>query len=997
MAKTNAAVFSFSTGEMSRAALARIDQERVKLAAQIQENLFPHAIGKGQVRPGTGYICNTASNAQTRLISFFKSIDETAVLHLSNAKLRVQVDDALVTRASVTTAVFNGAFGTPSATVTITIASPGVVSWAGHPFTGSGTETVTFKTSGALPTGITAGTVYYVISTGLVAGTSFRISATSGGAAINTSGSQSGTHTGDAGWTTTVVRGGVSTIASNRLTIYTPNRGGNAKALQQVSLGSGNAGTEHALRIVVDRGPVTFRCGSTAGGDEYIPEVDLGVGTHSLAFTPSGAFWVQFFTKSEREVRVSSCTVEAAGILEFTAPWSASDLPLIRTAQSADVVYMACASWQQRKIERRGDTSWSLVKYMPEDGPFLAGQSADVILTAAAFSGNTTITADQPFFKAAHVGALLRLFHEGQNVDNVLAGDNVPTDTFKATGLGTSRVRAYTLTGTWAGSLSLERSLEGSDLGFAEVGTETTNSSVTTTDSTAYDNLDAWYRWVFRTGTYTSGAVRVQMTFDGGGGWGVARITAFNSATSVDVEVLTPFKSRVSTNWREGAWSDEQQWPSAVALFDGRLWWAGADQVWGSESDDFTAFNLDTVGDAGSIQRSIATGSSVDSVNWLLPLQRLLFGTDASEASARASSFDQPLTPTAFTLKDASNQGVAAVSPAKIDGRGVFVQRSSRKVYEIAYDLQKQDYGASCLSKFHEEIGGNGLLEIAVQRQPQSYIWFVRDDGQCPILLYDPGEQTAGWIRFIGAPSLAGVAIVESICVLPEDEEDAVYLAVKRTINGSTVRFVEKLRKHSEATGGLLAGVVDASVLNAMADAATLTAGPVSSVTLAHLASETGLVGWGTTNGVAGPITGLLADGSGVIQLGATYTNVWVGLKYDWRYQSAKLAYAAQGGTALLQRKRVTQVGFLAADFMYGAWTAGPAFGATGDSGTMDPLPLTKDGADVSQTTVYAEWDEPSFPFRGEWNTDSRLCLKGSAPYPATLLGLVVGVETHET
>lgn len=80
-----------------------------------------------------------------------------------------------------------------SATVTITIATPGVVSWTAHGL-GAG-DPVVFRTTGALPTGLTAGTVYYVISAGLTAN-AFEVAATPGGAAINTSGSQSGVHTG---------------------------------------------------------------------------------------------------------------------------------------------------------------------------------------------------------------------------------------------------------------------------------------------------------------------------------------------------------------------------------------------------------------------------------------------------------------------------------------------------------------------------------------------------------------------------------------------------------------------------------------------------------------------------------------------------------------------------------------------------------------------------------------------------------------------------------
>lgn len=93
---------------------------------------------------------------------------------------------------------------TVTATVTITIAAPGVISWASHPFVNTAVNIdacpVVFTTSGALPTGITSGTTYYVVPSTIVAATSFQI-ATSvanalAGTAITTSGTQSGTQTG---------------------------------------------------------------------------------------------------------------------------------------------------------------------------------------------------------------------------------------------------------------------------------------------------------------------------------------------------------------------------------------------------------------------------------------------------------------------------------------------------------------------------------------------------------------------------------------------------------------------------------------------------------------------------------------------------------------------------------------------------------------------------------------------------------------------------------
>jgi len=75
------------------------------------------------------------------------------------------------------------------ATCTISIASPGVITYA-NSFAAN--DPVILSTTGALPTGLTAGTTYYVSATGL-SSASFSVSATPGGALINTSGTQSGT------------------------------------------------------------------------------------------------------------------------------------------------------------------------------------------------------------------------------------------------------------------------------------------------------------------------------------------------------------------------------------------------------------------------------------------------------------------------------------------------------------------------------------------------------------------------------------------------------------------------------------------------------------------------------------------------------------------------------------------------------------------------------------------------------------------------------------
>lgn len=85
-----------------------------------------------------------------------------------------------------------GADCAPESTVTISVATPGVVTWTGHGLVAG--QPVVFSTTGALPTGLTAGTVYYVVSAGLTAD-AFSVAATPGGAAIDTTAAGNGTHT----------------------------------------------------------------------------------------------------------------------------------------------------------------------------------------------------------------------------------------------------------------------------------------------------------------------------------------------------------------------------------------------------------------------------------------------------------------------------------------------------------------------------------------------------------------------------------------------------------------------------------------------------------------------------------------------------------------------------------------------------------------------------------------------------------------------------------
>lgn len=83
-------------------------------------------------------------------------------------------------------------------TVTITIAAPGVITWANHRIVG--VTAVYFTTTGGLPTGLVASTTYYTLAS-TNGGNTFSVASSIANALANTpittSGAQSGTHTGN--------------------------------------------------------------------------------------------------------------------------------------------------------------------------------------------------------------------------------------------------------------------------------------------------------------------------------------------------------------------------------------------------------------------------------------------------------------------------------------------------------------------------------------------------------------------------------------------------------------------------------------------------------------------------------------------------------------------------------------------------------------------------------------------------------------------------------
>lgn len=812
----------------------------------------------------------------------------------------------------------------------------------------------------------------------------------------------SGDMSASTGWTFNTASGQTSQIIGGEMQLSARGKGAKAYAKQQVTTLS--AGTLHALRIQIERGPVTFRVGSTDGGQEYIEETQLETGYHSLAFVPAGSYWIQFSTSASSTKIVNSVQVEAAGVMELISPWSLARLPLVRATQSIDVMFLACEGVRRMQIERRGSfgtaaegQSWSLVNYDSDDGHFGVGRTADITLSPSAVSGAVTLTASESFFQSGHVNALFRLYHDGQVIDEYLAGANQSTSTFMVTGVNEAdyndRTWTLTVSGTWVGTLKVERSFDGEDFEFHEFRRETATSTVDITANATFinddneDNAIIWYRVTMT--AYTSGEARVQITYNGGGGYGICRIVQINSSTGAGAEVLTPFKGTYATkDWEESEWSDLRGQPAGVEFHEGRLVWVGPDRIAASVSDAFDSFDDTFIGDAGPVIRSIALGAR-NEARWAISMRALIVGCDGRLAEARASVLGDIVTPENFGVHNVPSRGGAAkIAPVAVDGnRALYIHQSRKKVFELSFDGGSGQYLATEFSKLTTDLFANGIRSMALQTLPDQRIWITTDSGDAVLAVFEPEHKVAAFIPI----AMATGDVLESVCVLPNgDDDDRLYASIKRTVNGSTVRYIERLALDSEARPDTITKCMDSFVVFG-ADEQVIAA--------PHLIGRS-VVAWMDGAPVLeadGTLWTRVVDGSGNATLPTrSVTGGCMGLSYRGRYKSARLEYGVEGSTTMRRRKQIAEAGLLLSDYARSGIKVGSDFTPLASGGTLQSLPEISSGTGQLAAEVVAGLppDEDFVPIGSEVALDTRLCIEVNSPYPATVRAIVLGVET---
>lgn len=739
-----------------------------------------------------------------------------------------------------------------------------------------------------------------------------------------------------------------------------------------------NPGVVHGLRLLVSRGPVTLRLGSTSGQDDLIGETELRTGEHRLGFTPTSSFWIELSSSQRRDIIVTSCQVEAAGDLVLSSPWEADAIRTLKFTQDLDVMYVADGARTKRRLERRSAASWSLTLADEQDGPFgTPNINEAILLTPSTRRGNGSIMSTKAMFRTGDVGSLIRITQNGQYQQRAINGADQWSDPIRVTGVGDSRSITWEVSGTYSGTVRLQRSI-GNDNTWEDTSGGTGTQSTTGTGAFAYadgqDNVLIYYRVGIKVSEYTSGTADVTIFHAGGATDGVARITAYTSDSQVEMEVLSAFASLAGSNeWARGAWSDYLGHPKSAAIHDGRMWNGMRARFWGSVSGTFESHRE---GDeaADGIASSVAIGSQAQEIRWLMGLQRLLVGTAATAAdvqpivvqtglvTVQSSQFDEALTPANVTVRG-------------VDQIGLYVDQSGNRAMEVRWDGQSNSFRASSLMRLHRDLGRGGIKQLAFAQRPDPRIFMIRADGQCLVKLYDTQEAALGWCRLITN------GLFESVAVLPGDAEDEVYFLVRRTIDGVERRFIEKMDPL------YLADIEEANRLDSFVRYEGAAATNIPAGFADHLIGSTVKV---VANGAYMGENTIDAQGQLTEPLGTARTKITVGLSYRGRYKSSKLAFGAQAGTAVAQLGKPSAIAFCLTGSVrqvrYGQ-----------DFELMDKLPgVAGDDIEYGEAAQLEDVTTDFMPIPGDHGNDPRLCLEINAPHPVTIQGFVVAHDLAE-
>jgi hypothetical protein len=562
-----------------------------------------------------------------------------------------------------------------------------------------------------------------------------------------------------------------------------------------------------------------------------------------------------------------------------------------------------------------------------------------------------------------HVDSLWKLTHKRlvTTVNGTATGTGVIGDPIDVKGAWT-----FTTTGNWGATVEIQRLADGTNWETFRTYISTISSgqgSFNAQKSDVEEGNGVQYR--INVTSYTGGTVEATFLVDNSTQDSIFKITSVNTTINATATAIIAAPDNVKTKrWAEGSWSNVRGWPRSITFFDERA-------VYGfTESDNRTVW-LSEVGETENFEAGVNDSDSfalvlptTNSGKWLGSLEALAAGTSGGEWRIRSTAFDQALTPTNFSIKQQSDFGSANIQAMSAGDAIIFVDAVARKIREYTWSEGKQKYVAPDLTALAEDITSGGITSMAVQRHPDSILWFTIANS--PYLISMTYEREQNVVAFAEHP-LGGSGIAESVCVTPGSAEDKITLTAKRTINNKVVRFIETMqpRDWGDDTDIFF---VDAGVID--------TSGSTTITGLGHLEGETVQVM------VDGAKQADKVVQSAQITIDEAGDRAVVGLSYEYIAEPLRANIATAAGTShgsIMKTPEIVVSFFKTLNARYG----------DGD---------TDYGIDWRTTENY---DSPpdlftgdkTLSFDGGFTVDNRIVISGSDPFPCTVRAIILRTD----
>lgn len=244
--------------------------------------------------------------------------------------------------------------------------------------------------------------------------------------------------------------------------------------------------------------------------------------------------------------------------------------------------------------------------------------------------------------------------------------------------------------------------------------------------------------------------------------------------------------------------SGSSNYPGAVSYFEQRRCFAGTinlpQNLWmtrsGTESN--LSYSLPTRDDDAISFRVAAR--EANTIRHIVPLTNLVLLTSSAEWRVTSLNSDA-ITPSTVSVRPQSYIGASNVQPVIINNNLIYSAARGGHMRELAYSWQANGYITGDLSLRAPHLFDNlTIVDMAYGKAPIPNVWAVSSNGNLLSLTYVPEQQVGSWARHDTDGTF------ESCCVVAEGNEDVLYVIVKRTVNGSSVRYVERMASRQFTT-----------------------------------------------------------------------------------------------------------------------------------------------------------------------------------------------------